>query len=80
MNRFTNTQKSELKTVKKFLNKFGKPENTIFNMGDYDKGNYHMKGLESVICKKFRRIFKNAGYNTFLVIKFRTSKLCNGWS
>ena len=60
-----------------FSNKFGKPENTIFVMGDYDKGDYHMKGLEPVICKKFRRIFKNAGYKTFLVNEFRTSKLCN---
>ena len=77
LNRFTNTQKSELKMVKNFSNKFGKPENTIFVMGDYDKGDYHMKGLEPVICKKFRRIFKNAGYKTFLVNEFRTSKLCN---
>ena len=45
-------------------------------MGDYDKGDYHMKGKEPVICKKFR-IFKNAGYKTFLVNEFRTSKLCN---
>ena len=36
-----------------------------------------MKGIESVICKKFRRIFKNTGYKTFLVNEFRTSKLCN---
>ena len=77
LNRFTNTQKSELKMVKNFSNKFGKPENTIFVMGDYDKRDYHMKGLEPVICKKFRRIFKNAGYKTFLVNEFRTSKLCN---
>jgi hypothetical protein len=77
LNRFTNTQKSELKMVKNFSNKFGKPDNTIFVMGDYDKGDYHMKGLEPVICKKFRRIFKNAGYKTFLVNEFRTSKLCN---
>ena len=77
LNRFTNTQKSELKMVKNFSNKFGNPEKTIFVMGDYDKGDYHMKGLEPVICKKFRRIFKNAGYKTFLVNEFRTSKLCN---
>ena len=73
LNRFTNTQKSELKMVKNFSNKFGKPDKTIFVMGDYDKGDYHMKGKEPVICKKFRRIFKNAGYKTFLVNEFRTS-------
>ena len=77
LNRFTNTQKSELKMVKNFSNKYGKPDKTIFVMGDYDKGDYHMKGKEPVICKKFRRIFRNAGYNTFLVNEFRTSKLCN---
>ena len=36
-----------------------------------------MKGIEPVICKKFRRIFKNTGYKTFLVNEFRTSKLWN---
>jgi hypothetical protein len=77
LNAFTNTQKSELKMVKNFQNKYGKPDETIFVMGDYDKGDYNMKGKEPVICKKFRRIFRNAGYTTFLVNEFRTSKLCN---
>ena len=77
LNRFTNTQKSELKMVKNFSNKYGNPDKTIFVMGDYDKGDYHMKGKEPVICKKFRIIFRNAGYKTFLVNEFRTSKLCN---
>lgn len=43
---------------------------------DFDKGD-NMKGKEPVICKKFRKIFKNAGYETYLVNEFRTSKLCN---
>ncbi len=77
LNAFTNTQKSENKMIQNFQNKYGKPEETIFVMGDYDKGDYHMKGKEPVICKKFRRIFRNAGYTTFLVNEFRTSKLCN---
>jgi hypothetical protein len=77
LNRFINTQKSQLKMVKNFSNKYGNPDKTIFVMGDYDKGDYHMKGKEPVICKKFRRIFRNAGYKTFLVNEFRTSKLCN---
>jgi hypothetical protein len=77
LNRFTNSQKSEQKMIKNFSNKFGKSENTIVIMGDYDKGSYHMKGVEPVICKKFRRIFKNAGYKTFLVNEYKTSMLCN---
>jgi hypothetical protein len=44
---------------------------------DYDKGDNNMKGVEPVICRKFKKIFKNAGYETYLINEFRTSKLCN---
>lgn len=77
LNIYTNTQKSERKMIQNFSKKFGSPENTIYVMGDYDKGSYHMKGVEPVICKKFRRIFKNAEYKTFLVNEYKTSMLCN---
>jgi hypothetical protein len=77
LNIYTNTQKSESKMIKNFKKKFGTPDNTLCIMGDYDKGDYHMKGLEPVICKKFRRLFRNAGYKTYLINEFRTSKLCN---
>ena len=77
LNAFTNSQKSERKMIQNFSKKFGNPENTIYVMGDYDKGSYHMKGVEPAICKKFRRIFKNAGYKTFLVNEYKTSMLCN---
>ena len=77
LNRFINTQKSESKLIKNFSNKFGGPKDVIFVMGDYDKGSYNMRGLEPTICKKFRRLFHHAGYKTFLVNEFRTSKLCN---
>jgi hypothetical protein len=63
--------------INNFKNKYGKPEETIFVIGDYDKGNYNMKNKETVICKKIRRIFRNAGYKTYLINEFRTSKLCN---
>jgi hypothetical protein len=76
LNRFINTQKSESKMIRNFTEKFGKPKDTIFVMGDYDK-NENMKGVEPVICKRFRRIFRNAGFETYLINEFRTSKLCN---
>jgi hypothetical protein len=63
--------------IKNFKKKYGEPKDVIFVMGDYDKGE-NMKGKEPVICKKFRRIFRNAGYETYLINEFRTSKLCNG--
>jgi hypothetical protein len=34
----TNTQKSEIKIIKNFSNKFGKPEECIVILGYYDKG------------------------------------------
>jgi len=36
-----------------------------------------MKGVEPIICKRIRRIFKNAGYESYLINKYCTSKLCN---
>ena len=77
LNRYINTQKSESKMIKNFTKKFGEPNDIIIAMGDYDKGNNNMNGLEPTICKKFRNIFKNAGFRTYLVNEFRTSKLCN---
>jgi hypothetical protein len=76
-NKYINTQKSESKMIKNFTKKYGKPEDVVFVIGDFDKGNNHMKGNEPVITKKFRRIFTNAGFENYLVNEFRTSKLCN---
>jgi hypothetical protein len=53
--------------INNFKKKFGNPEDTIFIIGDYDKGDYHRKGKEPTILKKFRNIFKNAKYNTYLI-------------
>ena len=77
LNRFINTQKSEDKMINNFKKKFGNPEETIFIIGDYDKGDYHRKGKEPTILKRFRNIFKNAQYNTYLINEFRTSKICS---
>ena len=76
-NRFINTQKSENRLIKNFSKKFGPPSDTIFVIGDYSKGSYNMKGLEPAICKKFRRIFKLAGYQTYLINEYKTSITCN---
>jgi len=72
LNLFTNTQKSEDKMINNFKKKFGNPEDTVVIIGDY-----HRKGKEPTILKKFRRIFKNAKYNTYLINEFRTSKICS---
>lgn len=76
LNRFINTQKSESKMIKNFTKKFGSPKDIIIVMGDYDKGE-NMRGKEPTICKRFRRLFRNAKFSTYLVNEFRTSMLCN---
>lgn len=76
LNAFINTQKSESKLVKNFQKKFGKSSECIIAYGDYDKKD-HMKGIEPIINKRLRRIYKNAGYNVYLINEFRTSKLCH---
>ena len=77
LNKYINMLKSEVKMIENFKDKFGTPDKVIIVFGDHDKGSHNMRGLEPSICKKFRRIFKNAGYKVFLVNEFRTSKLCN---
>ena len=77
LNKYINMQKSEAKMIENFKNKFGTPDKVIIVFGDRDKGSHNMKGLEPAICKKFRRLFKNVGYEVFLINEFNTSKLCN---
>jgi hypothetical protein len=48
-NRYTNTQKSESKMIKNFENKFGCPNQCTVILGDYDKGDGHMKGKETLL-------------------------------
>jgi hypothetical protein len=49
----------------------------MFVIGDYDTGNSNIKGVEPIIGKKIRKIFKNAGYESYLINEYCTSKLCN---
>jgi len=76
LNAFINTQKSESKMIQNFKNKFGDPQITAIVVGDFSK-DHNMKGLEPAVNKRFRRLFKNTGYETYLINEFRTSKLCN---
>jgi hypothetical protein len=76
-NRYTNTQKSESKMIMNFSNKFGKPDECTVILGDYDKGDGHMKGKEPIINRRIRKIFRNNGYEVYMINEFRTSMLCN---
>ena len=76
-NHYTNSKKSESKMIKNFRNKFGKPDDVLIFLGDFDKSNHHMAGIEPVICKRFREIFKRGGYKVYLVNEHKTSCICN---
>ena len=73
-NTYINTQRSEDNMVNNFKKKMGKPEDTIIAIGDYsDKG---LKGTESSITKKTRKIFTRHRYKVYLINEYNTSKLC----
>jgi len=62
--------------VNNFRKKFGKPENTLIVLGDYDSKN-HMRGVEPIINRKIRKIFKNNKYQVLMINEYNTSKLCH---
>jgi hypothetical protein len=63
--------------IKNFEKKFGKPNECTVIVGDYDKGEGNIKGKEPIINRRIRRIFRNIGYDVYLINEFRTSKLCH---
>jgi hypothetical protein len=76
LNRYINTQKSESKMIKNLQNKYGKPEECLLVVGDWSKED-NMKGKETVISKKIKKIFTQHKYKIYLIDEFRTSKLCH---
>ena len=70
-----NISRSEDKMLNRFEEKMGSPREIIVVIGDYsDKG---MKGTESSMTKKIRKLFKQRGYTTYLIDEYNTSKICH---
>ena len=67
-NTYTNTQRCMNSMIKNLKKKFGekykdvdgkkKPRELVFVLGDFDRGNHHMKGKEPIMIKKIRKIMK----------------------
>jgi hypothetical protein len=71
-------QKSEARMLVSFKEKFGNPDETIVCIGDWcETEGHHRRFVEPVKGKGFRKLFKKAGYQLFLVDEFRTSKMCS---
>ena len=75
MSRFVKTKQSEMKMLKNFENKFGKPDEIFIAFGDWSQKN-QMKYKEPTKGKSFRSLFRKAGYKVYLVDEYRTSKKC----
>jgi transposase len=76
LNGYINRKKHEQKMINNFKKIFGKPEDVIICVGDFEQ-KQHMKYKEPVKGKGIRRIFRDNGYKLYLVDEFRTSCMCS---
>ena len=74
-NSFVNTQRSEDNMLNKFKEKFGKPKDVVIGFGDWEQ-KHQMKYKEPTKGKGFRKLFRKAGYQVYLVNEYRTSCRC----
>lgn len=76
LNGYLNRKKNEQKMINNFKKIFGKPDNTIICIGDFEQKT-HMKYKEPTKGIGLRKLLKQAGYKIFLVDEFRTSCKCS---
>lgn len=66
----------EQKMIDRFNKIFGKPDDTIICIGDFEQRK-HRKFKEPLKGKGFRTLFRKNSYQVYLVDKFRTSCKCS---
>ena len=76
LNGYLNRKRHEQKMINKFKNLFGEPTETIICIGDYEQKK-HMKYKEPVKGKGMRNLFRQNGYEVFLVDEYKTSCMCS---
>lgn len=76
LNSFLNRKKSEQRMIAKFQKIFGKPEDVVIGIGDWEQKK-QMKYKEPTIGIGIRKIFKQNKYKVYLVDEFRTSCKCS---
>jgi hypothetical protein len=69
---FINTQRSEADMINRFEGCFGSPKDTIILMGDFSRKSC-MKYQAPTKGKSIRKLFKNHGYQLYLVNEYNTS-------
>lgn len=76
LNGYLNRLRSEQIMINNFIKKFGKPEETILCIGDWEQRK-HRKFKEPIKGKGFRTLFRKYGFQVYLVDEFRTSCKCS---
>ena len=76
LNGYINRKKNEQKLINNFKKIFGKPEDVIICLGDFEQ-KQHMKYKEPIKGKGMRHLFRQNNYKTYLVDEFRTSCMCS---
>jgi hypothetical protein len=74
--RYINTKRNEQKIINQFKKTFGKPEEVVICIGDWEQKK-QMKYKEPTLGKGIRILFRKNKYNVFLVDEFRSSCKCS---
>ena len=73
---YINVKRNEQKMINNFKKTFGKPEEVVICIGDWEQKK-QMKFKEPTIGKGMRTLFRKNNYKVFLVDEFRTSCKCS---
>lgn len=71
---FVLKQRSEAKFVKTFRKAYGPPETTTIIYGDWSQPSQRYQAPSKTVG--FRKMFKRAGYQVFLIDEYKTSSVC----
>jgi hypothetical protein len=75
LNSYINKMKNEQEMIRQFITTFGKPAEVVITIGDFEQ-KQHMAYKEPTKGKGFRNLFRNNGFELYLVNEFRTSCRC----
>jgi hypothetical protein len=76
LNGYINKKKHEQKMINNFKKIFGKPEEVIITIGDWEQKK-QMKYKEATRGIGMRKLFRQNNYKVYLVDEFRTSCMCS---
>ena len=76
LNGYINRKKHEQKMINNFKKIFGKPEEVIITIGDWEQKK-QMKYKEATKGVGMRKLFRQNNYKVYLVDEFRTSCMCS---